>query len=145
MGEHKWKPNNGIEPGIHYAKTKLKKYIERLGSLPNGERAIAFLHHLQASGISTIRVVRYANCLAKLLPAIDVQNTGRNEIEPYVAELNGRSGYKAWTKHAYKLTVKKLFKCLKYCRSARFAGNFEQRDYLGTCPQTVLALARCEV
>jgi hypothetical protein len=37
----------------------------------NGGKAVEFLMHLQASGLSTIRVVRYAMCLPKLLPVID--------------------------------------------------------------------------
>lgn len=50
-------------------------------------------------------------CLSKILRAIDIRTAGRKEIEAFIADLN-KSDYRAWTKHAYRLTMEKLFQYL---------------------------------
>ena len=108
----------GVREDIYNSRHKLEVAIRRLQPMRNGETAIEFLQYLQASGLSTIRVVRYGMCLTKILNSIDIQRAGRKEIEAFIAELN-RSDYKAWTKHAYKLTVKKLFQYLRYGNTSK--------------------------
>ena len=43
---------------------------------------------------------------------MDVQTAGRKEVESFVGELN-RSSYRVWTKHGYKLALKKFFQYLR--------------------------------
>jgi len=64
------------ESDIYYTKEKLVRMLERLKEMPNGEKGIEFLTHLQASGLSSIRVLRYAQCLPKILQNMDVQTQG---------------------------------------------------------------------
>ncbi len=102
-----------VHEDIHHSKNKLETQTAHLKSMRNGDKAVEFLQYLQASGLSTVRVCRYAMGLTRILGSIDIRSAGREEIEVFIADLN-RSDYKAWTKHAYKLTVKKLFQYLRY-------------------------------
>ena len=102
-----------VREDIYHSRQGLETAMVRLQGLPNGRRANEFLQHLHASGLSTARVGQYAVHLPRVLRSLDISTAGRKEIEAFVAELN-RSDYKAWTKHGYKLVVKKLFQYLRY-------------------------------
>jgi hypothetical protein len=101
-----------VEEDIHHSKKGLETAIRRISELRNGKKAIVFLYHLQASGLSTVRVLKYANHLPEILNAMDIEKAEKKDIETFVAQTNA-SSYKAWTKHGYKLTIKKLYQYLR--------------------------------
>jgi len=107
-----------MDDDIHHSKKNLETALRRVKPLRHGDRAIEFLQHLQASGLSPVRVLKYATTMTRILDSIDVDTAGRKEIEAFVLELN-RENYKAWTKHGYKMTVKKLFQYLRYGNVSR--------------------------
>jgi hypothetical protein len=97
---------------IHHSKIRLQSAIRRISTLRNGGKCIEFLYHLQASGLSPVGVLKYANHLPKILESIEILKAERKDIEKFVADINN-SGYRAWTKRGYKLTTKKLYQYLR--------------------------------
>jgi integrase/recombinase XerD len=103
---------NEDEDDIHYTKKKLETALKRIGNLRNGPIAIEFLRHMKAKGLSDARVLKYANCLPRILENIDILNTEKQAIEQFILEINN-STYKAWTKHGYKIAIKKIIQFVK--------------------------------
>lgn len=106
-------PIYSMPDDIYYSRKRLETAKKRLRPMKNAKEAVEVVQHLDASGISAIRVLRYATCLPKILNALYIKKARKKDIEVFVVELN-KSSYKAWTKHAFKLTVKKLFQYLTY-------------------------------
>ncbi|MDG6900677.1 MAG: hypothetical protein JRM80_01750 [Nitrososphaerota archaeon] len=71
------------ESDIYYTREKLTRMLERLKEMPNGEKGVEFLTHLQASGLSSVKVLRHAQCL-RILENMDIQTAGRKEVESFV-------------------------------------------------------------
>jgi site-specific recombinase XerD len=67
-----------------------------------------------ADGLSEVRVTKYVYSLRKLAKWLDqdFDDVSRSDIEQLVNQLE-RSDYSAWTKHDYKVTIKRFYKWLK--------------------------------
>ena len=111
------KPKNNItvtdEP-IHDYEQRLTRHKRNIKQLPNGETSLQFLNHLNALGLSTARVTKYATHLPPLLRIInaDLKTITKQDIECVVSTLNN-SRQKEWTKHDKKLTLRKLVQYAK--------------------------------
>ena len=99
----------------------LKRCVERLGGMRYGDVAIGLLRHLSALGLSTGRLVKYATYLCVLLKAIDFnpREAGRDDVERVVAWINSQP-YSPWTRHDYKLVLRKL---IQYAKLGRCDGD----------------------
>jgi site-specific recombinase XerD len=99
---------------IHNYEQYLTRHKRNIKQLPNGEIALQFLNHLNALGLSTARVTKYAIHLPPLLRIInaDLKTITKQDIERIVATLNN-SRQKEWTKHDKKLTLRKLVQYAK--------------------------------
>lgn len=65
-------------------------------------------------GISIGRIARYAYVLIKLAKWLgkDFDKTDRKDIERLVGVIQDQSNFKDWTKHLYKVSIKKFYKWL---------------------------------
>ncbi|MEM3898907.1 MAG: site-specific integrase, partial [Candidatus Bathyarchaeia archaeon] len=99
---------------IHASARKLEAARRRLSSLKYGDLLLKFLDHLQALGLSTSRVLKYATCLCTIFKnaPFNPAEAEKSEVEKIVAWINSRP-YRSWTKHGLKLTVKKLLQYAK--------------------------------
>lgn len=75
---------------------------------------LRFLDHLQALGLSTSRVLKYAASLCTIFKNVPFNplKADRSDLERVVAWINSQP-YKSWTKHGLKLTLKKLVQYAK--------------------------------
>ena len=108
------KPPTVTDEPIHDYEQRLARHQRNIRQLPNGEIALQFLNHLNALGLSTARVTKYATHLPPLLRLInaDLKTITKQDIECIVAILNN-SRQKEWTKHDKKLTLRKLVQYAK--------------------------------
>lgn len=65
-------------------------------------------------GLSTARIARYAYTMLKLAKWMkkDFDAATKKDIENLVRTTNDESNFKNWTKHLYKVSVKKFYKWL---------------------------------
>jgi len=106
---------------VHDYLGRLRRDLERLRRLRGGELALRFLSHLRALGLSTGRVAKYAGHLCVLLRVIDFdpREATREDVERVVAWINSQP-YSPWTRHDYKLVLKKL---IQYAKLGRCDGD----------------------
>ncbi|MEM3703224.1 MAG: tyrosine-type recombinase/integrase [Candidatus Bathyarchaeia archaeon] len=93
---------------------RLRAARRRLAGLKHGKLLLAFLDHLQALGLSTSRILKYASLLCMIYKNVpfDPVRAEKGDVERVVAWINSRP-YKSWTKHGLKLTIKKLVQFAK--------------------------------
>ena len=80
----------------------------------NYEAILAFSESCFAEGLSTQRVVKYLGHLqkiAKLMPRLFEQAT-KKDVEIVIGKIE-RSDYAEWTKHDYRVAMKKFFRWLR--------------------------------
>ena len=94
---------------IHDYGKRLASAKRRIALLENGQLLLGFVAHLEALGLSTGRVAKYANhacALTKRCP-FNPKMATRSDIEKVVAWINTQP-YKSNTKNDLRLVVKKL-------------------------------------
>ncbi|MFH0713556.1 MAG: tyrosine-type recombinase/integrase [Candidatus Micrarchaeota archaeon] len=104
---------------IYNLPRKLERYVERIKQEPticdsNREAILKFFDYCFANGLSTARVLIYAQRLlpiAKLLGK-DFKEATKDDIQALVGEIE-RKAWSPWTKHFYKVTLKKFYKWLE--------------------------------
>jgi integrase/recombinase XerD len=79
----------------------------------NAELIQQFEHSIVAEGLSTGRVTKYVLTLRKLAKWLekDFDTVTKQDIEDLIHHLE-RSDYSAWTKHDYKVVIKRFYKWL---------------------------------
>lgn len=90
---------------VEQAKVRFKEYRD-------GEVVLAFFNHLKTNGLTDARIWFYASRMKIVLKwfqehDISLKNASRSDVEAFLSYILSRS-YKAWTKHAYYILVKKL-------------------------------------
>jgi len=105
---------------IHDYSGRLKRYKSNISKMRYGSLALKFLDHLGALGLSLGRIVKYAELLPPLLRIINFDPTKatRQDVEGIVAWINSQP-YKEWTRHDYKLVLRKFIQYAKYGRCDR--------------------------
>jgi site-specific recombinase XerD len=103
---------------IYQAEKRLERLKEVLKEKKNGDIALEFLEHLRAKGLSTIRLVKYASTLRRILYALDIRNASKEDVKKFISEINS-SGYKAWTRQGFCVVTKKLFQWLEYSDTSK--------------------------
>ncbi|MEM2370424.1 MAG: hypothetical protein QXH51_05930 [Candidatus Bathyarchaeia archaeon] len=101
---------------IHGFERRLEGYRRIIAGFGhNGEVALRFLDHLFSLGLSVARVCKYADHAIALLRVIDfeLEKATKRDVERIVAWIN-RQPYREWTKHAKKITLRKLIQYAKY-------------------------------
>jgi len=80
------------------------------------ESVSKFLDNCYAEGLGEMRIRKYKYTLLNLsrMLGMDFYKATRSNIEKLVADIN-KSEYKEWTKHDYKVCIKKFWKWLKKC------------------------------
>jgi site-specific recombinase XerD/ribosomal protein L40E len=96
----------------------LEWHRARLQQFQNGDLALRFLEHLQAKGLSNLGVIKYANCLPRILNSLDISKAEKNDVVSFIASINA-SNLREPTKAAYRLVTRKLFQFLKYGNTSR--------------------------
>jgi integrase/recombinase XerD len=103
---------------IHNFKRKLELAIKHLGSSPISERnkelIIKFHFECLSQGIKPGRIQKYVYNLRAIATWLkkDFDDSTIEDIKNIVAEIEG-STYKDWTKHDYKVCLKKFYRWLK--------------------------------
>jgi hypothetical protein len=99
---------------IHDYAKRLASAKRRIAQLENAELLLNFVAHLEALGLSTGRVAKYANhacALTKRCP-LNATSATRADIEKVVAWINTQP-YKTNTKNDLRLVLKKLVQYAK--------------------------------
>jgi integrase/recombinase XerD len=99
---------------IHDYPKRLASAKRRIAQLENGPLLLDFIAHLEALGLSTGRVAKYANhvsALTKRCP-LNTATATRSDVEKVIAWINGQP-YKSSTKSDLRLVVKKLVQYAK--------------------------------
>ena len=87
---------------------------DRKVRLADRAKILKFKDECVAQGLSTPRVIRYIQMLAKLSAMMGkpFQSATKDDIVRVVAKIE-KSGYKDWTKQSYKIALKKFYKWLR--------------------------------
>jgi len=74
-----------------------------------------FYRHLSAEGLSLGRIIKYVVEIQRLarLTAKPLVSFTKDDVIDIVQKIESRQDYSIFTKHDYKLTLKKFFKCLR--------------------------------
>jgi len=94
-----------------------KKKVEMLPVSANNRKAILdFSDSCFSEGLSTRRVLKYLYTLARIATWVpkEFPEITRQDIETLVTTIE-RSNYSEWTKHDYRVTLKKFFRWLRHC------------------------------
>lgn len=99
---------------IHDGLKRFESARRRVANLDNGELFLAFLDHLEALGLSKLRLARDAAVLCTILRNVkfDPVEATKQDVEMAVAWIN-RQSFKEWTKHDLKLTLRRLVQFAK--------------------------------
>ncbi|MHB8100924.1 MAG: tyrosine-type recombinase/integrase [Methanosarcina sp.] len=104
-----------MEVSIYKLNTKKRLDSFKLAdiSTPNKKLILSFVNYCFSEGLGEHRVLKYLFMLkkiAKYLPS-DVDKATEEQIREYIAQLEV-SNLSDWTKHDYKVTIKKFYKWL---------------------------------
>jgi len=102
---------------IHDYARRVERAKVRLADFKDAEIALTFLNHLKVRGLTDARVWFYASRIKAVLQwfqahDISLKDATKKDVEAFLSEILTRS-YKAWTKHAYYLLVKKFISYAK--------------------------------
>jgi len=116
---------------IHDYSDRLERFKSNISKLRYGRLALKFLDHLGALGLSQGRIVKYAEHLPPLLRIMDFnpKEATRGDIERVVAWINSQP-YKEWTKHDYKLVLRKFIQYAKVGDCSRTASMPEEVSWI---------------
>ena len=105
---------------IHNYSRRLERFRRNISRHKYGSVALRFLDHLGALGLSRGRITKYAEHLPPLLKILDVDPcvAAREDVERVVAWINGQP-WREWTKHDYKLVLRKFIQYAKYGSCSR--------------------------
>jgi len=90
------------------AEKTLKKLSER-----NRKLILDFENHCFAEGLSVPRIVKYVHTVKNIARILgkDLDKADKEDIERLVARIE-QTDYQPWTKHDYKLTIRKFYRWL---------------------------------
>lgn len=137
-----------MKKDIHHYKERLDNAIERVKasnviSERNKQLIQEFLTHCKIEGLSLGRTARYGWVLLKLSEwlAKDFDQADRKDIESLVGKIQLNESYKDWTKHLYKVAIKKFYKWMnggeEYPSTVRWIKcNFKNSDRI--LPEEIL-------
>jgi site-specific recombinase XerD/ribosomal protein L37E len=96
---------------VHNYSRRVAWAIGKLAGV-NGETAKAFIDHLRVKGLSDARLHFYSSRLPKMVDYFDrkglkFSEVQRRDVEEFIAWVLSKP-YRAWTRQAYVLTIKKL-------------------------------------
>jgi site-specific recombinase XerD/phage FluMu protein Com len=94
---------------------RAKEHIENLSILTeNKNHIMSFIEQLSAEGLTKIRQIKYLYTLGKIAKMLskDFSKTDKNDIKKLCSTINN-TNYKEWTKHDYKVVLKRFYKWLR--------------------------------
>ncbi|MGQ9691225.1 MAG: tyrosine-type recombinase/integrase [Thermoproteota archaeon] len=99
---------------IHDSLKRFESARRRVASLDHAELLLAFLDHLEALGLSKLRLAKYAAALCTILRNVKFNpaKATKQDVEVAVAWIN-RQPFREWTKHDLKLTLRRLVQFAK--------------------------------
>jgi len=103
--------NDGIERRLNNAKERVCKLVF---PVKNQKIILDFAKYCFAEGLSPRRVLKYVSILIPIAIHLkkDFYNVKRADIQSFVEKIE-HSHYAEWTKHDYRVTLKKFFKWLR--------------------------------
>jgi site-specific recombinase XerD len=100
---------------IHYQEKRLEKALEKHLPTFNGDKEDVkeFLNQLTVEGLSAARINKYIYTLSVLrrMLNVDFKSASEHEIKRLVASIE-KSGKSDWTKHDYKVALKRFLRYL---------------------------------
>ncbi len=102
---------------VHRINRRMEQSLESLErsriSKKNKELILEFQDYAFSSGLTKTRILKYVNTLRKLAEWLDVSFTGatKKEIMRLIRQIEQKE-YSEWTKHDYKVILKKFYKWL---------------------------------
>ncbi|MFC1560874.1 tyrosine-type recombinase/integrase [Candidatus Latescibacterota bacterium] len=100
--------NDGVERRLNNAKERICKFVS---PVKNQKIILDFANYCFAEGLSTRRVLKYVSTLLPIAMHLkkDFYDVKRADIQSFVEKIE-HSNYAEWTKHDYRVTLKKFFK-----------------------------------
>lgn len=105
------------EDDLHYHRRRFKRITERLESSGLSEKnkniLLGFQKQCLAEGLGIPRVKKYLQHLLKICSWMDkdLESAGKDDLVSLVQRIEGM-GYSEWTKHDYKVALKKFYRWL---------------------------------
>ena len=116
---------------IHGYSDRLERFKRNISKMRYGSLALKFLDHLVVLGLSQGRIVKYAELLPPLLRIMDFNpmEATKEDVGRVVAWINSQP-YKEWTKHDYKLVLRKFIQYAKVGDCSRTAQMPEEVSWI---------------
>jgi len=104
---------------IYDSKKQLERTLEKVRtssdlSEKNRSAIMDFHDHCFAEGLGTPRILKYLQLLTKIATWLgaDLESANKKDVENLVMKIE-RMDYSDWTKHDYRVAVKKFYKWLR--------------------------------
>ena len=102
---------------IHNFENKLESYLKNLRKLNSSNRSkiLEFVKHLQAEGISKGRILKYVYILENVSKMLGkrFEKATKDDMIELVSKIEGNSKWSEWTKHDYKVVIRRFYKWLR--------------------------------
>ncbi|MBU0459440.1 MAG: tyrosine-type recombinase/integrase [Nanoarchaeota archaeon] len=112
--------------GIHNYERKYimaKKNLEKSSiSKRNKELILKFVDDLILENLSKPRLIKYFTCLKIIAQALgkDLDKATIADLKKFVSYVQQRNDYSAWTKHSYKVIVRRFYKWFKKTKGKKY-------------------------
>jgi len=103
--------------GIHNFSSRLENYLKNLNKLDSysKKKILEFVKYLQAEGISKERILKYVYILENVAKMLKVkfEKATKDDIIDLVSKIEGNNKWSEWTKHEYKVVIRRFYKWLR--------------------------------
>jgi integrase/recombinase XerD len=114
------KDSHRLELALNLVRRKKKEGLQEEDS----KSILNFIDDLSAEGIGDLRLAKYALTLSVLSSMCKEkplsQLNGREEVQELVKKIERNSRWSDWTKHDYKVSLKRYFQWLKKCERGTY-------------------------
>jgi site-specific recombinase XerD len=102
---------------IHNFSSRLESYLKNLNKLDfySKKKILEFVKYLQAEGISKGRILKYVYILENVAKMLKVkfEKATKDDIIDLVSKIEGNNKWSEWTKHEYKVVIRRFYKWLR--------------------------------
>jgi len=102
---------------IHNYDKHLEYFLKKLDKLnsPNKDFILKFIDRLFAEGLSKGRIAKYVYCLTNIDKFLDKPflEATKEDIEKVVGKIEKNESWSDWTKHEYKVVLRRFYKWLR--------------------------------
>jgi len=102
---------------IHNYDKQLEYFLQKLNNLnsSNKDFILKFIDRLFAEGLSKGRIAKYVYCLINIAKLLNkpFSEANKEDIERVVGKIENNEKWSDWTKHEYKVIIRRFYKWLR--------------------------------